>query len=264
MSGVLGTIVAAARTSAGHRARASGGEVERRAAARRPSPMTFREALTANGVRIIAECKRRSPSVGVLRRDYDAAAIAAGYARAGAAAISVLTEPTFFDGSLDDLARVVDAVPIPVLRKDFIVTEFQLIEARACGAAAALLIVAALGDVELRRLIDAARSLDLAALVEVHDSVELDRALAAGAPIIGVNSRDLTTLTMSPAIFDDLAARLPASVVAVAESGIRTAADIARLRRLGYRACLVGERFMTSDDPAAALAQLLAGASEQA
>jgi indole-3-glycerol phosphate synthase len=262
MTGVLGAIVAAARTSAHYRAEATGAAVERRAAAQRLDAAAFGHALDGDGIRIIAECKRRSPSVGILRRDYDAAAIAAGYERAGAAAISVLTEPAFFDGSLADLERVAGAVRVPVLRKDFVVSEFQLLEARACGAAAALLIVAALDDGELRTLIRCARDLDLAALVEVHDTVELDRALAAGASIVGVNSRDLKTLTVSPEVFDTIAAAMPAEVIAVAESGIRSGGDIARLRRLGYRGFLIGERFMASADPAAALAQLTADAHE--
>jgi indole-3-glycerol phosphate synthase len=259
MSDLLRAAVASARTSAGERARARGARIERAAASLAPAAGAagFRRALTGDGLRVIAECKRRSPSRGVLRAAYDAAAIARAYERAGAAAISVLTEPTFFDGSLDHLRAVRDAVSLPILRKDFIVTEFQIAEARACGADAVLLIVAALADDELRALLRAAAALDLAALVEVHDAAELERALAAGAGIVGVNSRDLRTLTVSPGVFDRLATRLPSSVVAVAESGLRTTADLVRLGAAGYRAFLVGERLVAEPDPGAALAALL-------
>ena len=264
MSDLLAAVVAAARTSAAHRERTQRADVERRARACLAEARIAREggrfvdALAAGGIRVIAECKRRSPSRGVLRQDYDAAAIARAYEQAGAAAISVLTEPTFFDGSLDDLQRVRGAVRLPLLCKDFIVTEFQVIEARACGADAVLLIVAALTDDELATLLALASSLQLDALVEVHDAAELDRALAAGARIVGVNSRDLRTLEVTPAVHEELIARIPAEAIAVAESGLRSAADLGRLRGLGYRAFLVGERLVTEPDPGAALARLLA------
>jgi indole-3-glycerol phosphate synthase len=253
---ILAAIVASARTSAGERARAHGVPVDRAAAARRSGGAAFSDSLRQPGVRIIAECKRRSPSRGVLRAIYDPTAIARGYEAAGAAAISVLTEPAFFDGGLDHLRAVRATVRLPILQKDFIVTEFQLIEARAAGADAALLIVAALGDADLRALLAHAASLDLAALVEVHDAAELDRALAAGATLIGVNSRNLRTLDVATSVLDDLAPRLPAGVTAVAESGLRSADDISRLRRAGYRAFLIGERFMTESDAGRALAAL--------
>jgi indole-3-glycerol phosphate synthase len=195
----------------------------------------------------------------VLRRDYDPAAHATAYARAGAAAISVLTEPTFFDGSLDHLARVRAAVTIPVLRKDFIVSEYQLTEAVAFGADAVLLIVGALDDRELQQLVARAADLDLAALVEVHDAAELARAVKAGAEIIGVNSRNLRTLTVDGTVLEELARSMPAGKIAVAESGIRTAADITRLSNAGYAAFLVGERLITEPDPGAALEALRAG-----
>jgi indole-3-glycerol phosphate synthase len=259
MSDLLQTIVAAARRSADERARGAGAaDLERRIAARPPAGLRFAAALRAPGVRIIAECKRRSPSRGVLRPAYDPAAIARGYAASGAAAISVLTEPTFFDGSLDHLAAVRAAVDVPLLRKDFIVTDHQVIEAAAAGADAVLLIVAALDDTALRRLGDLARGLGLAALVEVHDRDELDRGLAAGAGVVGVNSRNLRTLAVSQATLDDLGPRLPAGVVAVAESGLKTAADLRRLAALRYDAFLIGERFMTMDDPGEALGALRA------
>ncbi len=257
---LLTAIVAAARKSADERARATGAAVDRTAAERRPGGAAFLASLRQPGVCVIAECKRRSPSRGVLRAVYDPAAIARGYEAAGAAAISVLTEPTFFDGSLDHLRAVRAAVRTPVLRKDFLVTEFQLVEARAIGADAVLLIVAALDDSELRALLALAASLDLAALVEVHDAAELDRALGADATLIGVNSRNLRTLDVATSTFDDLAPRLPAGVTTVAESGLRSPGDITRLRRIGYRAFLIGERFMTEPDPGKALSTLKARA----
>jgi indole-3-glycerol phosphate synthase len=254
---VLRAIVASARRSAEARERESAATVESRAAARSRRRGVLRDALAAPGVRVIAECKRRSPSRGVLRRGYDPAAIAAGYERAGAAAISVLTEPAFFDGALAHLEQVRERVALPVLRKDFVVTRFQVVEAAAAGADAVLIIVAALTDEDLRaRLADAA-ALELDALVEVHDRDELDRALEAGAAVVGVNSRNLRTLEVRTRLFDELAPGIPAGVIAVAESGLRSAEDVVRLHRLRYDAFLVGERFMTEPEPGAALQQLL-------
>jgi len=234
--------------------------LERDAAAQRPQGVAFAQTLGAEGVRIIAECKRRSPSRGVLRQNYEPAAIAKRYAASGAAAISVLTEPSFFDGSLDHLRAVRDAVDLPLLRKDFIVNEYQIVEARAAGADAVLLIVAALDDETLVRLIGVAGAYGLASLVEVHDAQEVRRALAAGADIIGVNSRNLRTLEMSGTAFDELAALLPPPVTAVAESGIKSGEDIARLRARRYQAFLIGERFMAEDDPGRGLAALVSSA----
>jgi indole-3-glycerol phosphate synthase len=203
--------------------------------------------------RVIAECKRRSPSRGILRADYDPARHACAYADAGAAAISVLTEPSFFDGALEHLAAVRDAVSVPLLRKDFIVSRYQILEAAAAGASAVWLIVAALSDHELRDLLSDVREIGLAALVEIHTSEELGRALDAGADIVGVNSRDLRTLAVHPHLHDEIAAQLPAGLPAVAESGLRDAADLRRLQQAGYRAFLVGERLIMQDDPGAAL-----------
>ena len=217
--------------------------------------------MRRRGVNVIAECKRRSPSRGILRGRYEPEAIARGYETAGAAAISVLTEATFFDGALDHLRRVRGAVSIPVLRKDFLSTEFQLVEARAAGADAVLLIVAALTDSELRLLLGSSRELDLAALVEVHDEQELTRALDAGASVVGVNSRNLSTLEVDTGTFERLAGGLPAHVAAVAESGLREADDLRRLKAQRYDAFLIGERLMTMDDPGAALGALLSAAA---
>ena len=229
-----------------------------RAESRPPRPGRFREALERTGrVNIIAECKRRSPSAGVLRADYDPVAIARAYERGGAAAISVLTEPTFFDGSLQDLEAVRAAVDVPLLRKDFIVSEYQLLEARAAGADAVLLIVAALDAAGLRALSARAGELGLDALVEVHDESELDTALACGARIVGVNNRNLRTLVVDLDASERLMSHIPSDVVAVSESGLKSAEDIVRLSGTGYRAFLIGERFMTAPDPGAALQALV-------
>ncbi len=218
----------------------------------------FQAALTRAGqYNVIAECKRRSPSRGVLRADYDPVAIATSYERGGAAAISVLTEPTFFDGSLDHLIAVRAAVQIPILRKDFVVSEYQLLEAKAAGADAVLLIVAALRPVELKILHDHARRHGLDALVEVHDATELAIAIDAGARIIGVNNRNLRTLEVDIHASEALIAQMPPGVVAISESGLKTRADLERLGALGYHAFLIGERFMAAADPGEQLASLL-------
>ena len=264
MADVLQAIVAGARRSAEIRMRAVPlSQMERLAAPMLPRGGEFRASLAADGVRVIAECKRRSPSKGVLRVDYDAASIAIGYARAGAAGISVLTEPSFFDGALSDLKAVRAAVATPVLRKDFIVNEFQIAEARACGADGVLLIVAALEPEQLRRLWRYAADLGLMPLVEVHSDAELPVALAAGADTIGVNSRNLKTLDVDTGLFERLIGGIPENVVAVAESGIRSAEDIQRLRTIGFDAFLIGERFMTDADPGASLAALCAAADHR-
>jgi indole-3-glycerol phosphate synthase len=200
----------------------------------------------------------------VLRTAYDPVEIARAYQDAGAAAISVLTEPTFFDGALDHLQGVRDSVAVPVLRKDFIVDEYQLLEARAAGANAALLIVAALNDEDLRRLSAAAADLGLAALVEVHDVDECERALAAGARLIGVNNRNLRTLDVDLGASDAIAGMLPSDVVAISESGLKTPDDLSRMRSLGYHAFLMGERFMTEPRPGEALSALLRQVSQGA
>jgi indole-3-glycerol phosphate synthase len=257
---LLETIVAATRRIVSTReAEVPLPELKRRCAERSAAPLSLRRALTSGTApRVIAECKRRSPSRGVLRRDYYPAAIATAYERAGAAAISVLTEPTFFDGSVEHLTAVRKAVTLPVLRKDFIVTEYQILEAASAGADAVLLIVAALGQADLVRLVAAARASGLDALVEVHDEAELDRATSAGADLIGVNSRNLRTLEVTLDVTHTLAPKIPRGVVKVAESGLRTREDIAALMADGYDAFLVGERLMTAPDPGAALSALVA------
>ena len=256
---LLRTIVAATRRIVETR-RASEpiAAIERRSAAAQPQGPQFEAALgRADRVNVIAECKRRSPSKGVLAATYDPVAIATQYAHGGAAAISVLTEPTFFDGSLAHLAAVRAAVRVPLLRKDFIVDEYQLFEARAAGADAVLLIVAALGQMDLVRLQQRAWELGLATLVEVHDEDELGRAVDSGARVIGVNNRNLRTLAVDVEASNRLAARLPKTVIGVSESGLKSRDELDRLAAVGYRAFLIGERFMTDADPANALRRLM-------
>jgi indole-3-glycerol phosphate synthase len=225
---------------------------------RRAVGTAFHDALTrTDRLNVIAECKRRSPSRGILRDDYDPAAIARSYEEAGAAAISVLTEPTFFDGALDHLRAVRAATTLPVLRKDFIVAEYQLVEAVEAGASAALLIAAALEGETLAALIRASDRLGLAALVEVHDRAELARALAAGARIVGVNNRNLRTLEVDLSASNDLIGLVPSGIVAVAESGLRRPEDLHRLRAAGFSAFLIGESLMSAVDPGLALREML-------
>ena len=240
--------------------------LERRAMERWPDAAGFVAAVSrTDRVNVIAECKRRSPSRGVLRAAYEPAQIASGYERGGAAAISVLTEPGFFDGSLAHLEAIRAAVKIPLLRKDFIVDDYQLLEARAAGADAILLIVAALSAADLERLAAAADRLGLAALVEVHSAAECERALAclgggnpSGLPIvIGVNNRNLRTLKVDLDASTVMARSLPDDVVAISESGLKTPDDLRSMTALGYDAFLIGERFMVTPDPGAALAGLL-------
>ena len=243
-------------------ARESRAALAERASRTLPRPGAFAAALCREDrVNVIAECKRRSPSRGVLRADYDPVAIARAYEDAGAAAISVLTESTFFDGSLEHLHAVRAEVDVPVLRKDFVVSEYQLLEARAEGADAVLLIVAALRPVELKILHDHATGLGLDVLVEVHDAKELAIAVDIGARIIGVNNRNLRTLKVNVRASEDLIASMPADLVSVSESGLKSADDLIRLRTLGYRAFLMGERLMTSADPGAALKTVLTACS---
>jgi indole-3-glycerol phosphate synthase len=229
--------------------------------AQAPPARSFVDALSRPGrVNVIAEHKRRSPSKGAIREDLAPADVARGYEAAGAAALSVLTDEPFFGGSLAHLEEVRAASGLPVLRKDFVVDPWQVWEARAAGADAVLLIVAALADAELRALLAVSGEAGMDALVEVHDRPELDRALAADARVVGVNNRDLRTLAVSLETSLALAPGIPDDVVAVAESGIRTGADLELLRDAGFDAFLVGERLMSAPLPGEALRQLIAGA----
>jgi indole-3-glycerol phosphate synthase len=229
------------------------------APARDPLP-----AFAAPGVSVVAEVKRSSPSRGGLAPIADPAALAREYAAGGAAAVSVLTEQRRFGGSLEDLVAVRRAVTLPVLRKDFIVTPYQLWEARAAGADLALLIVAALTQPELFALTEAASDAGLTALVEVHNEAEVDRAVAAGAEVIGVNARDLRTLEVQPGTFARVAPAIPDGVVKVAESGIRGPDDVREYAAAGADVVLVGESLVTGDDPRAAVARLVAAGEERA
>lgn len=229
----------------------------RRARSLAQAPRGFRRALElASPPRMIAEIKRRSPSRGEIRPDFDAVACARAYASAGAAAISVLTDERYFGGSLELLARVREAVSLPLLRKDFIVDAYQVDEARVHGADAVLLIAAALDDGMLRELAAHAEGLGLDALVEVHDERELETALAAGADLIGINNRDLRTFETDLGVTERLAPRVPEGVVVVAESGIFTRTDMMRLAAAGAHAFLVGESLMREPDVAGALRRL--------
>jgi indole-3-glycerol phosphate synthase len=261
---LLATIVAAThRIVEVRQERETPADLARRASAMSSRPGSFAGSLAAaERINVIAECKRRSPSAGVLRAGYDPVAIARGYAAAGAAAISVLTEPTFFDGSVDHLRAVREAVDVPILRKDFVVSEYQLLEARAAGADAVLLIAAALRPVELKVLHDHALSLGLDVLVEVHDRTELAVAIDAGARIIGVNNRNLRTLQVDLRVSEELMPQIPGDVIAVSESGLGSADHLDRLRQLGYRAFLMGERFMTAHDSGTALREFLGRCGE--
>lgn len=229
--------------------------------AERHVPRGFRRALaekSRDGVAVIAELKKASPSKGLIRAEFHPAELARELESAGAAALSVLTDEEFFQGSLANLREASAAVSIPCLRKDFIVDEFQLLEARANSADAVLLIVAALSRAEFDGLASSARERGLDVLCEVHDGDELQRALDAGCGLIGVNSRDLRTFKVDLETAFALADRFPANVVRVAESGIRSADDVTRLRAAGYGAILVGESLMGAERPGAALRALVA------
>lgn len=218
----------------------------------------FAAALDDRRLSLVAEVKRRSPSRGVLATGLDAVGQARIYEAAGASAISVLTEPLHFDGSLDDLVAVREAVSIPVLRKDFLLEPAQVWEARAAGADAVLIIVGVLDDDSLAGMVAAARQAGLDALVEIHDRTEADRAGAAGATLIGVNNRDFATFATDLVVAEDLAPFVQAEgVVTVAESGIHTSEDARRLENAGYDAILVGEALVTADDPGASIARLV-------
>jgi indole-3-glycerol phosphate synthase len=217
----------------------------------------FAAALSREGLNIIAELKPASPSRGILRDPFDAVALARSLEVAGAAALSILTEEEFFRGSLKNLREARKSVALPVLRKDFIFDPWQVWEARANDADSFLLIVAVLGDSQLRDLLALGRELGMEPLVEVHTLAELDRALAAEARILGVNNRDLRTLSVRAETSHELIGRIPDHCIAVSESGLRTHDDLVRLRAAGFDAFLVGEHLMLAPDPAVALAKLL-------
>lgn len=224
----------------------------------RADPPGFLDALqTRAGRTIIAEVKKASPSKGVIRADFDPLAIARSYHAAGAAAVSVLTEKKFFQGSLEYLRRIRTTVPVPLLRKDFLFDEYQVHEARASGASAILLIVAILDDSRLADLAQLADALGMDCLIEVHDERERDRALAAGATLLGINNRDLRTFHTTIETTERLVPGIPDDVFVVSESGLSSVAQLARLEAQGVGAFLIGETCMAAADPGAALRTLL-------
>jgi indole-3-glycerol phosphate synthase len=257
---VLGRILAAKREEVAARRRERPATVLREAPTYAEARRGFRRALAVHqGRTIIAELKRASPSRGRLRPGADAVAIGRAYAKAGAAAISVLTDQPFFQGTLADLEATRRGVELPVLRKDFFIDVYQVEEARAAGADAMLLIVAATEASQRQELLAAAATLGLDVLVEVHDERELESALEEGATLVGINNRDLRTLVTTLATSERLLPSIPESVIAVCESGLRTAAEMARLEARGARAFLVGEALMEAPDPAARLREFLGG-----
>jgi indole-3-glycerol phosphate synthase len=264
MAAFLDEIVAATRRRVSARKHeADMRELERRA--EQHAPRGFRRALAgnSNGAAVIAELKKATPSKGLIRADFHPAELARELEEAGATALSVLTDEEFFQGSLENLRQASAAVAIPCLRKDFIVDEFQLLEARANSADAVLLIVAALSQAELVALTQGAWARGLDVLCEVHDADELARTLDAQCDLIGVNTRDLRTFKVDLKTAFALAEKIPAGVVRVAESGIHSAEDVARLRAAGYHAFLVGESLMRAARPGEALQQLMGAPSRE-
>ena len=260
---VLDRILDARRASVDHRKKVLP-EAALKYGAKAATPLRdFSAALCRDGVNIIAELKPASPSRGVLRDPFDAPALAQSLESSGAAALSILTEEEFFNGSLSNLREARKTISLPVLRKDFIFDPWQLWETRANDADSFLLIVATLHDAQLRDLIALGRKLGMEPLVEVHTSAELDRALVADARILGVNNRDLKTLTVRAETSFELIDQIPDHCIAVSESGLRTHDDLVRLRAAGFDAFLIGERLMLAPDPAAALADLLGTARVQ-
>ena len=224
---------------------------------RAPEIRPFKKALASHAPAIIAEIKRASPSAGLIREDFDPVKIAEEYRKSGAAALSVITEVHHFHGNLEILARLRWNVKIPLLRKDFIIDPYQILEARHAGADAVLLIAVLLDSTALKSLRLEAERLGMEALVEVHNESELQCALDAGATLIGVNNRDLRTFEVSLDVSINLARRMPNNILAVAESGIRTSDDLRKLSDAGYRAFLIGEHFMKAPSPGAALAEMI-------
>lgn len=261
---VLDDILAGVREDLAARQELTSLDELKRLAAARPAALDAEAVLRQDGVAVIAEVKRSSPSKGALAAITDPAALARDYEAGGAHIISVLTEQRRFDGSLDDLAAVRSAVDIPVLRKDFIVSSYQLWEARAYGADVALLIVAALEQEALVSLIERARSLGLTPLVEVHDELEVARAVDAGATVIGVNVRNLKTLEVDRETFARVAPSIPETCVRIAESGVRGPHDLIAYAHAGADAVLVGESLVTGGDPRTAVQDLVAAGAHPA
>jgi indole-3-glycerol phosphate synthase len=254
---VLDDILEGVRSDLAERQKLAPLERLKEVASRAPSPKDVQAALGGDEVSVIAEVKRSSPSKGALAAIADPAALAADYEEGGARVISVLTERRRFGGSLEDLAAVREMVQVPVLRKDFVVTSYQLWEARAYGADLVLLIVAALDQNALVSLVERAQSIGLVPLVEVHTAAELDRALEAGAKVIGVNARNLATLEVDRGVFAALAPQIPEGIIKIAESGVRGPHDLLAYAAAGADAVLVGESLVTGKDPRSAVADLV-------
>jgi len=261
---ILDKIIDARRESIAHRKRVLPDVALKIAVQKAEPPRDFPGALTQNAFNIIAELKKASPSRGVIREDYNPALLAPQLENVGAAALSVLTEEEFFLGSLAHLKEVKKVTHIPVLRKDFIIDPWQVWEARAAGADTFLLIAAALDDITLRELLELGRSLKMEALVEVHSREELDRILAAGAKIVGVNNRDLRNFEVRLETSLELIDAIPDDCIAVSESGLNSHADLARLHAAGFDAFLIGETVMKSPDPGTPLRALIGSANGQA
>ncbi len=255
---ILDRIVEARRESIAHRKRVLPDVALKMAVEKAAPARDFPGALARDGYNVIAELKKASPSRGVIREDYTPATLASNLEAAGAAALSVLTEEEFFLGSLADLKAAKKVTQIPILRKDFIIDPWQVWEARAAGADSFLLITAILNDVALRELLDLGRSMKMEPLVEVHSGEELERAVSAGARIIGVNNRDLRSFDVRVETSLELIEAIPEDCIAVSESGLRTHDDLARLRRAGFDAFLIGEHLMKETDPAVPLRSLVA------
>lgn len=263
MKDVLADLCGRRRADLEKRERALGLEGLLSLAAGAPPVRDFAARLARPGVNVIAELKRASPSAGMIRPAFDPAALARELESAGAAALSVLCEPHAFLGSEAYLAAARAATSLPVLYKDFVTTRAHVAAARACGADAVLLIAAALDDGKLAALLSFAHSLGMSALVETHDEIEIDRAVAAGARIVGVNCRNLRDFSIDTRVFGRLAGRIPADCVKVAESGIRDAETMTRLSRAGVQAFLIGTRLMSCASPGEALGTLVSGTNEE-
>jgi indole-3-glycerol phosphate synthase len=254
---ILDRIVAARRDSVAHRKRVLPDVALKLAVQKQPPARDFAAALSREGCNVIAELKKASPSLGLIRQDYAPASLAAGLEQAGAAALSVLTEEEFFQGSLADLKEAKKAVSIPILRKDFTIDPWQVWESRAAGADSFLLIVALLAPDLLSELLLLGRELGMEPLVEVHSREELERANAASARIIGVNNRDLRDFKVNLQTSMDLIREIPESAVAVSESGLHSREDLDQLHSAGFDAFLIGERLMKQSEPARELRHLL-------
>jgi indole-3-glycerol phosphate synthase len=261
METIFDKIVAARLARLAEERRATSEDVLERAASERKPPMDFASAFSGSGIHVIAEVKKASPSKGILRSDFDPAALGCAYQDGGAAAISVLTEQDHFMGSLSALRQIRETASVPILRKDFIVDSFQVLESRAAGADSFLLIAGLMDKTQLTRLIEHGRKWGMEPLIEVHTLPELERALGSDAQIIGINNRDLETFRVDLDVTLRLISYVPPDRIVISESGIRTREEILRLRESGVAGFLIGESIVTSADPAARIRELVHGSS---